>query len=368
MMSLTLDLFVIFIKAAFALTVCASLSSFCTWVERKGSALIQNRVGANRAGANLKTDILLLKPIFFILRILGVLGVINTLLCDATKALMKEDFVPDGTSVYLHALAPVLAVLPIVLAFALIPFSPDFTIYGYTVRTQVAQLNVGVLFVLAMGSVAVYGVMLAGWCSNNKYSLLGALRACAQMISYELAMGITFVTIVVTYGTLDLYQIVESQKGFNWGIVPTAKNILAPLSFIVLFIVGMAETKRGPFDLAESESELVAGYFTEYSGMKFLIFWFGEFAEIGLFSLILALLFLGGWNMPYLELPAGLWYTALVGHAILMAKVLFLCVLQIVIRWTLPRFRYDQLMNLGWKILLPISVVNLMVTAALQII
>jgi NADH-quinone oxidoreductase subunit H len=369
MLNSLIEFGIIFLKAVVVFSLCMGLASFCTWFERKGSALIQNRVGANRAGAYLYTDILVLKPVFFVLRCLGVLGVINTLLCDAVKGLTKEDFVPEGVSPFLHALAPVLAVLPIFLSFAVLPLAPDFTIAGMTIRPQLASLDAGILFILAMGSLAVYGVAMAGWTGNNKFSLLGGLRASAQMISYELAMGITLVTMIVTYGSLDLYQIVEAQKGFGWGINPlaSASSLLAPISFFTLFIVGMAETKRGPFDLPESESELVAGYFTEYSGMKFLVFWLGEFAEIALFSFILALLFLGGWHLPFVEFPAGVWWGALAGHAILMGKVIFLCMLQIVIRWTLPRFRYDQLMYLGWKVLLPLSMFNLMVTAALKI-
>lgn len=356
------------------------LASFCTWVERKGSALIQDRIGANRAGAflpevKLKTDNLILKPVFFVLQVFvinvvmlgiwvaGVLGVINTLLCDAVKALFKEDFVPEGTSNFVHSLGPFMAVFPVFLAYALIPIAPDFELFGYHIRMQVASLNAGALFILAMGSIAVYGVIIAGWTGNNKFSLLGALRASAQMISYELALGISFVTMIVTFGTLDLYEMVTAQSGGNWGLWSTPT---AWITFIIFFIVGMAETKRGPFDLPESESELVAGYFTEYSGMKFLLFWLGEFAEIALFSILLVILFFGGWDL-FVELPADTWWAALVGHAVLMGKVIFFCVLQIVIRWTLPRFRYDQLMNLGWKMLLPLSLVNLMLTAAFKL-
>jgi NADH-quinone oxidoreductase subunit H len=187
---------------------------------------------------------------------------------------------------------------------------------------------------------------------------MGGLRAAAQMISYELAMGISLVTMIAIYGSLDLYEIVEAQKGFRWGM------FLQPVAFIVFFIVGMAETKRGPFDLPEAESELAAGYFTEYSGMKFLLFWMGEFAEIGLFAILMTLIFLGGWHLPGVAFPENIWWAALLGHLIFMGKVLFLCVLQIVIRWTLPRFRFDHLMTLGWKVLLPISMVSLVCTTA----
>lgn len=358
-----MEFLILLIKVFLVFNVIMGLASICTWIERKGSALIQDRIGANRAGAFVETDVILLKPVAWVVRWLGVLGIINTLLCDAVKALFKEDFVPEGISNFMHSLAPFMAVLPIFLAFAVLPFAPDFTVAGYMIRPQIATLDAGVLFVFAMGSISVYGVALAGWTGNNKFSLLGGLRAAAQMISYELAMGISLVSVIVMYGTLDLYEMVKAQSSL-WGVFyyPTAF-----ISFIIFFIVGMAETKRGPFDLPEAESELAAGYFTEYSGMKFLLFWLGEFAEIALFSAIIVLLFFGGWNLPFITLPEGMWWAALIGHAVLMAKILFFCVLQIVIRWTLPRFRYDQLMHLGWKILLPLSMVNLMLMAAWRI-
>ena len=355
-----MEFIILLIKVFLVFNIIMGLASICTWIERKGSALIQDRIGANRAGSYFQTDIILLKPVFFVIRCLGILGVINTLLCDAVKALFKEDFIPEGTSHFIHCLAPFLAALPVFLAYALIPFAPDFELFGYYIRPQVASLNAGVLFILAMGSVSVYGVAIAGWSGNNKFSLLGGLRAAAQMISYELAMGIAFVSVILVYGTLDLYQMVQVQAAGVWGVVSQ------PITFIILFVVGMAETKRGPFDLPESESELVAGYFTEYSGMKFLLFWLGEFAEISLFALLVTVLFFGGWDIPFYTPPEGVWWGALIGHIALMTKVLFFCVLQIVIRWTLPRFRYDQLMNLGWKILLPLSLVNLMVYGALR--
>lgn len=357
-----IELFILLVKVFVVFNVIMGLASFCTWVERKGSALIQDRVGANRAGSYFEvSNPILNQTVMKAIRALGILGVINTLLCDAVKALFKEDFVPEGTSLFMHNLGPFLAVLPVFLAFALIPLAPSFELFGITILPQLAPLDAGILFFLAMGSVSVYGVAIAGWSGNNKFSLLGGLRAAAQMISYELAMGVSLATVILVYGTLDLYQMVDQQRGLGWGVLSQ------PVSFIILFIVGMAETKRGPFDLPESESELVAGYFTEYSGMKFLLFWLGEFAEIALFSLVISILFFGGWHIPFVELPEGWWLTALIGHMVLMGKVAFFCVLQIVIRWTLPRFRYDQLMNLGWKILLPLSLVNLMVTAAVVI-
>lgn len=351
---------ILLIKIFVVFNIIMGLASLCTWVERKGSALIQDRVGANRAGRFFYSS----NPVFNLalapVRFLGLLGVVNTLVCDAVKALLKEDFVPEGTSNFMHSLAPFMAVLPVFLAYAVIPIAPDFELGGYQIRPQIAPLNAGILFVLAMGSVAVYGVALAGWCSNNKFSLLGALRAAAQMISYELALGISVVSAVVIFGTLDLYEIVEQQSRY-WGVVTQ------PLGFLIFFVAGMAETKRAPFDLPESESELVAGYFTEYSGMKFLLFWLGEFAEIALLSALMTILFFGGWHIPGVQLPENVWWASLIGHVVLMSKVVVLSVLQIIIRWTLPRFRYDQLMALGWKILLPLSLLNLMATAAVKI-
>lgn len=354
-------LFILVVKVIFVLNLVLGLASFCTWIERKASALIQDRVGANRAGAYWETDHLLLKPVFWGVRWLGILGFINTLVCDSIKALAKEDFVPSGVSYFLHSFAPFMAVFPVILTFAVIPLAPEFAVGGYTIRPQIAEIDAGILFAFAMGSLAVYGAAIAGWCGNNKFSMLGGLRTSAQMISYELAMGMGIVAVIILYGTVNIYDMVQYQVHNFWGIV------YQPVSFIILFVAGMAETKRAPFDLPESESELVAGYLTEYSGMKFLLFWLGEFAEIALVSTIMVLLFFGGWDLPFVHLAEGSWYAALFGHIVLMAKVIFFCVLQIVIRWTLPRFRYDQLMHLGWKILLPVGMVNLIFCAILKL-
>jgi NADH-quinone oxidoreductase subunit H len=376
---------ILIIQVLLAFHIAVGLASLATWFERKASALLQDRIGANRAGAffypediTLRLQGVLPRWLLVILRIalvlpmlslrvLGVLGVINTLFCDAVKAIFKEDFVPKGVSNFIHCLGPFMAVFPIFVAFAMIPFAPEFLYDGYVVKMQVAPIDAGLLFLFAMGSVAVYGVAIAGWSGNNKFSLFGGLRAAAQMVSYELAMGLSFVTMIALYATLDLYTMIEVQSGAhpylpflpNWGI------FYQPLCFVVLFIVGMAETKRAPFDLPEAESELAAGYFTEYSGMKFLLFWLGEFAEIALFAFLIAILFFGGWDIPYVDLERGTFLTAAIGFVVLITKVIALMLLQIIIRWTLPRFRYDQLMNLGWKILLPVSMVNLVITGVL---
>jgi NADH-quinone oxidoreductase subunit H len=361
------ELFVLLLKIVFVINLALGLGSLCTWLERKGSALIQDRVGANRAGAFVVAGNPVLNVLLAPIRIMGWLGFINTLMCDPMKGIWKEDFIPEGASKFLHGLAPIVAVLPIMLAFAVLPLAPDFYAFGYYIHPRVAAIDAGLLFVLAMGSVAVYGIAIAGWTGNNKFSLLGSLRAVAQMISYELPMGMVFVALIVVYGTLDVYTMVEEQQKLLWGVIPQWGVVMQPVGFVILLLAGMAETKRGPFDLPEAESELTAGYFTEYSGMKFLLFWLGEFAEIALFALLLALLFFGGWDIPWVKLPEGVWWAALIGHIVLMTKVVFFCLLQIVIRWSLPRFRYDQLMNLGWKLLLPVSIANLVVTAVAKV-
>lgn len=363
-----IDAYIVIIKAIIALSTLLGLASLTIWVERKGSALIQDRVGANRAS-------------FFGF---DLAGLINTLVADPVKAMLKEDWVPSGASKFLHSFAVFLAVFPVLLSFVVIPFGPSFFFYGQEVRFQVLDLNAGLLYVFGMGGLAVYGIVLAGWVSNNKFSLLGAFRASAQMISYEVIMGLSVIGVLMIYETLDLYKIIMSQCGTifylpRWGIV------LNPVGFILFFTAIMAETKRNPFDLPEGESEIVAGYLTEYSGMKFLLFWLGEFSEIVIASALIAILFLGGWNIPYydvLNIPNDLWgflpkvnlennfqlgvmISSFIGMFVFISKVAFLCVLQVVIRWTLPRFRYDQLMSLCWKIMLSVGVINLGITGAL---
>ncbi len=340
-----LDIVILFIKAALILGAVMNLALLVIWVERKGSALIQNRIGANRAA------------------IFGFdfAGLVNTLVADPIKALTKEDFVPAGTSQFMHSLAPFLAVFPVILSFAVIPFGPPLQIAGREIPLQLASLNAGLLIMFAFLSLAVYGTVLAGWVSQSKFALLGSLRAAAQMISYEIVMGISIVGLLAAYGSLDLARIVEQQSGTIWGILPCWGIFMTPFNFIaflLFFVSAMAETKRAPFDLPESESELVAGYFTEYSGMKFLLFWLGEFAEIVVASAMVVVLFFGGWQAPYINLSLYSW-GPLIGVLVFGLKVSFFCVLQVIIRWSLPRFRYDQLLGLCWKRMLPLALVNL---------
>jgi len=334
-----------------ALHIALGLAAMNIWFERKVSALMQDRLGANRAGLDIKLPwyLLPLRPFLFIL---AKLGLLNTLFCDPVKAISKEDFIASGSPKFLHFLSPLAATFPIFLAFGFIPLGPALTVDDQVVYAQVFSSDYDLLIILALTTIAVYGTTLAGWTSTNKFAFLGSLRASAQMISYELVIGLVILSVIFFFESANFITIVESQKNL-WGI------LTMPIGFLVFLVAGMAETKRGPFDLAESESELVAGYFTEYSGMKFLLFWFGEFAEIALFSFVLALCFLGGWYLPFLTLPEG-FLGFILGSGILLAKVVFLCFFQIVVRWTLPRFRYDQLMIVCWKALLPLAIVNLL--------
>src|SRR5689334_11527860 len=261
------------------------------YFERKVSAVIQDRIGANRAA------------------IFGVaaLGMVNTLVADPVKFLLKEDVVPAGVDRRFHFWAPIIGLLPALVAFAVIPFGDTIEIAGRTIELQVARLDVGVLFVLAMASLGVYGVVLGGWASNNRWSLLGGIRGSAQMISYEIALGLALVAVVLTYGTLDLQAMVRAQAGLLGGPIPVVRWLpnwgifYQPLGFVVLLVAGIAESKRIPFDLPESESELVSGYFTEYSGAKHLMFMMSDFVEIVLVAALVTTFFLGGWQVPWLD-------------------------------------------------------------------
>ena len=366
------DVGIIAAKAFLVLFMVLNLAGVLGWIERKGSALIQDRIGANRAS---------------IFGFAG-LGLVNTLIADPLKFLTKEDFIPPHGDKFLHTLAPCMAFFPALVTFAVIPFGDVLVLGDRAINLQVADLNFGILYIFAMSSLSVYGIVIGAWASNNKFSLLGGVRGSAQMISYEVAMGLSAIGVLMVYGTLDLQEIARGQGslirdllpdslGFlktNIGQLPAWGIFLQPLAFLLFFVAAVAETKRIPFDLPEGESELVAGYHVEYSGGKFLMFFAGEFAEIVTAAGLMATLFFGGWQVPYLmrdgfHFPWGeswllphLAVTALQVAAFTL-KVLFFCWLQILLRWTVPRFRYDQVMRLGWKMLLPLALVNVIVTA-----
>jgi NADH-quinone oxidoreductase subunit H len=359
-----IELVIAAIKVIAVLVMVLNLAVVLLWFERKGSALIQDRIGANRAaitGLGARMGI-------------PNLGFINTALADPIKLFTKEDIVPEGADHFLHALAPFLALFPVLVTFAVIPFGDTLKVGGMTINLQAADLNVGLLYILATIGIGVYGIALGGWASNNRWSMLGAIRASAQMISYELALGLAIIAVVMTYGTLDLQAIVRGQGGVWFGCLPRWGVMLQPVAFILLMTAGMAESKRVPFDLPESESELIAGYFTEYSGGKQAAFMLTDFVEVILVAALVTTLFFGGWQVPYLypdgfHLPGGAFLAlpnavvAIFGVVAFMIKLVAFCWIQTLIRWTLPRFRYDQLMRLGWKGLVPLGLLNVLATA-----
>jgi NADH-quinone oxidoreductase subunit H len=361
-----INLLIALIKSVVIVLLVLNLSGVLLWFERKGSALIQDRIGANRAAVT------------GIGRRLGMpnLGFVNTLLADPIKLFTKEDFVPEGADRFLHGLAPFLALFPILVTFAVVPIGDILKIGSRTIELQAASLNVAALYLLATIGIGVYGQALGGWASNNRWSLLGGIRASAQMISYELAIGLAFLAVIVTYGTLDLQQVCRIQGGVWFGWLPRWGILVQPVSFLLLLTAGMAESKRVPFDIPEAESELIAGYFTEYSGGKQAVFMMTDFAEVVLVAVLVTLFFFGGWQVPWLYqdgfhfpslhgafLPLPNYAVAILQIVFFWIKVVFFCAFQILIRWTLPRFRYDQLMRFGWKMLVPVGLLNLMLTA-----
>jgi len=352
------DLVIIAAKALLVLLMVLNLAGLLGWIERKGSALIQDRIGANRAS---------------IFGFAG-LGLVNTLIADPIKFLTKEDFIPSRGDRLLHTLAPCLALFPPLVTFAVIPFGDVLILGERVIPLQVANLNVGILYIFALASLSVYGIAIGAWASNNKFSLLGGVRGSAQMISYEIALGLSVMGILMIYGTLDLQEIARAQGELIWGWLPAWGIFFQPIAFLLFFTAAMAETKRIPFDLPEGESELVAGYHVEYSGGKFLMFFAGEFAEIVIVAALTATLFFGGWQVPFLmrdgfhlpwggTLPLPHLGVVLLQVGAFLFKVVFFSWLQILLRWTLPRFRYDQVMRLGWKMLLPVALANVVVTA-----
>jgi NADH-quinone oxidoreductase subunit H len=307
------------------------------WVERKVCAYIQQRHGPTRVG-----PAGLLQPF-----------------ADLIKLVFKEELRPKAADRILFTLAPMVSAVAAFVAFAPVPFGAETTFFGLLdepVGLHIADVNVAALVVLGVASMGVYGIVLAGWASNSKYSLLGALRASAQMISYELSYGTALAAVIVLAGTLSLRQVVDAQAGTWFGFLPKWFLFLQPFGFLIYMIAGIAETNRAPFDFPEAEQELVAGYFTEYSSMRFAMFYMAEYINMVTVSAVATSLFLGGWHGPFIPPEYGwIWF---------LIKVGFLLFVYVWIRWTLPRYRYDQLMQFGWKWLLPASIVNLLLTAA----
>jgi NADH-quinone oxidoreductase subunit H len=322
---------IILIVALFSVTLL--IATYLTLAERKVAAWLQDRIGPDRAG-----PWGLLQP-----------------LADAGKMFFKEDFIPTNADKWLFIIGPGIAMFTALLTGSVIPWGPDLQVFGETVELQVANVDIGILFIMGIVSIGVYGIMIGGWASNNKFSLFGAIRASSQMISYELAMGISIITIVMMSGSLNLRDIVEDQHGFNWYVWKQ------PLCFIVFFVCALAECNRAPFDLPECESELIGGYHTEYGSMKLGFFLFAEYINMFISCAVISAVFFGGYNFPGMDNFSGN-SLAILGTLVFFGKTFFFIFVFMWIRWTLPRFRYDQLMHLGWKKLIPISLVNMLVT------
>jgi NADH-quinone oxidoreductase subunit H len=371
---MTQDLVIAVMFILYAISVLMGFGTILTWVERKQAALMSDRIGANRAYIRIPgTQV---KLVWW--------GLFHGM-ADGLKMLVKEDWRPKTYDWYAYAVAPWVAFAPVLLVFAVIPFGgtlvpallvpPLADWFGDRVYPmQVAQLDAGLLIVFAFGGMTIIGAMLAGWSSSNKFSLLGALRAGSQMISYELVMGLTLLGLILIYGTVNLDEAVRAQSGIVLGVLPAWGIVLQPFAAVLFLTAAIAENKRIPFDLPEAESELIAGFFTEYSGMRMGLFMFAEFIEIAIIGALFATLFLGGYNLPYMNdlgfvFPGGYtlslphWAVVLLQLATFLAKVFVLCSFQILIRWTLPRFRYDQVLTFAWKFLFPLALANLIVTA-----
>ncbi|HNP33104.1 MAG TPA: NADH-quinone oxidoreductase subunit NuoH [Flavobacterium sp.] len=325
----------VFIVTIFAITMVMAMYS--TWAERKVAAFLQDRVGPNRAGWGG-----LLQP-----------------LADGMKLFAKEEFAPNTPNKFLFFVGPAIAMSTALMTSAVIPWGDKLHIFGHDVVLQATDIDVSLLYIFGVVSVGVYGIMIGGWASNNKFSLMGAVRAASQMVSYEVAMGLSIIALVMMTGTLSLKEVSMQQSGMHWNV------FYQPVGFLIFLICAFAETNRTPFDLAECESELIGGYHTEYSSMKMGFYLFAEYANMFISSTIIAVLYFGGYNYPgmhWMVENAGVNAANILGIGVLFIKICFFIFFYMWVRWTIPRFRYDQLMNLGWKILIPLSIINIIIT------
>jgi NADH-quinone oxidoreductase subunit H len=367
------DLVIVLALCGYAVGVLLTFGTLLTWVERKQAAIMSDRIGANRA--YIRIPFTQVKLIW--------LGLFHGI-ADGLKMMLKEDFKPKTHDALGYALGPWVVFVPVLLVFAVIPFGGTLDpgrlvpalagwFEGRTYPLQIARLDAGLLVVFAFGGLTIIGAMLAGWSSNNKFSLLGALRAGSQMISYEVVMGLTLMGLILIYGTVDLGTIARQQSGVALGFLPAWGIVYQPFAAILFLTAAIAENKRIPFDLPEAESELIAGYYTEYSAMKMGLFMFAEFIEIAIVGALFTTLFLGGYNLPYMNdagfaFPGG--SSVALPHAVavllqlgvFLAKVMVVCSFQILVRWSLPRFRYDQLLAFAWKFMFPLALANLAAT------
>ena len=328
------------ILVVFALTMLMAMYS--TYAERKVAAFLQDRIGPNRAG-----KFGLLQP-----------------LADGLKLFSKEEFEPNTPNKFLFMVGPAIAMSTALMTSAVIPWGDTLTVFGRQVVMQATDVDVSLLYIFGIVSVGVYGIMIGGWASNNKFSLMGAVRASSQMISYEVAMGLSMIALLMMTGTLSLKEISVQQAGMDWNV------FYQPVSFLIFLICAFAETNRTPFDLAECETELIGGYHTEYSSMKMGFYLFAEYANMFISSTILAVLFFGGYNYPGMSWVIENWggnIANILGFVALFIKICGFIFFYMWVRWTIPRFRYDQLMNLGWKILIPLSIINIIVVGIVML-
>jgi len=324
---------------AFVITVSMVVAMYATYGERKVAAFMQDRIGPNRA---------------------GIFGIFQPF-ADAGKLFFKEEIIPVSSSRFLFILGPALAMITALLTSAVIPWSVPLDINGRSVPLQIADVDVGILFVFGVVGIGVYGIMIGGWASNNKFSLIAAVRGASQMVSYELPMGLALLGVLLFAGDLRISSIVQTQVEHGWNV------IYQPLGFIIFFICALAECNRTPFDLPEAENELNFGYHQEYSSMKLGFYLFAEYINMFISGAVMAVLFFGGYDIPFVNEAAwglGQNTMAIIGFAVMMSKALFFVFVFMWIRWTIPRFRYDQLMTLGWKKLVPLALVNLIISAA----
>ena len=329
----------ILVGVVFAITL--FVAAYSTYAERKVAAFLQDRIGPDRAGP---------------------FGILQPL-ADGLKFIMKEEIIPNVSNKLLFVLGPSIAMLTALMAGVVIPWGSSLTVGGETYSLQIVDLNIGILYVFAVVSIGVYGIMIGGWASNNKFSLLGAIRASAQMISYEIGMGLSIIALVMMTGTLSLREITELQAGGVGNSWNFWNVVYQPVGFIIFLVCAFAECNRTPFDLPECETELVGGYHTEYSSMKLGFYLFAEYINMFVSAAVISTLYFGGYNFPFMNnLGLDQNLITIIGTVVLFSKIGFFIFFFMWIRWTIPRFRYDQLMNLGWKILIPLAVINIFIT------
>jgi NADH-quinone oxidoreductase subunit H len=335
------DIIIKFVLIVIIFAISLVVAMYSTYAERKIAAFFQDRIGPNRAGP---------------------WGILQPL-CDGAKMFLKEEIIPTNANAFLFIAGPSLGILTACIGSAVIPWGQTLTIGSHVIPLQVTDINVGVLYIFGVVSLGVYGVMIGGWASNNKYSLLGAIRAASQNISYEISMGLSIIALLMLTGTLSLKEIAQQQHGF-WSHGWFTWNVFRqPLGFLIFIVCAFAETNRTPFDLPECETELVGGYHTEYSSMKLGFYLFAEYINMFISSAVMATLYFGGYNFPFMhQLGLSENLVTIIGTLVLFAKIFSFIFFFMWVRWTIPRFRYDQLMDLGWKVLIPLAIANIVLT------